>query len=63
MSMTALKSIRVIEFGGNKSDYHMWAAKVLAASARKGYNKIWDGQVPIPSQQEFTLASATAKAN
>lgn len=63
MSTTASKSIRVIEFSGKKSDYHMWAAKVLAAGARKGYDKIWDGRVPIPSQREFTLALATAEAN
>ena len=63
MSTTASKSIRVIEFSGKKSDYHMWAAKVLAAGARKGYDKIWDGRVPIPSQREFTIASATAEAN
>ncbi len=43
MSTTVLKSIRMIEFSGKKSDYHMWAAKVLAAGARKGYDKILDG--------------------
>ncbi len=53
----------MIEFSGKKSDYHMWTAKVLVAGARKGYDKIWDGRVPIPSQQEFTLALAMAKAN
>ena len=63
MSTTALKSIRMIEFSGKKSDYHMWAAKVLAAGARKGYDKIWDGRVPITSQREFTLASVMDEVN
>jgi hypothetical protein len=63
MSTTASKSIRVIEFSGKRSDYHMWAAKILAAGARKGYDKIWDGRVLIPSQRTYALASATAEAD
>ena len=63
MLTTASKSIHVIDFSGKKSDYHMWAAKVLAGSARKGYDKIWDGRVPIPSQREFIIALAMAEAN
>ena len=52
------KSIRIIEFTGEKSDWRIWSRKFLARANRKGYKDVIVGKEHIPTLSEYDEAVA-----
>ena len=50
------KSLRVIEFSGKKDDWKVWSVKWLARANKKGYKKLVNGPVAIPSETQYQNA-------
>ena len=56
MSKLQEKSLRIIEFSGKKDDWKVWSVKWLARANRRGYKKLVNGPVPIPSESQYQSA-------
>ena len=51
-----LKTIRVLEFDGNASNWDGWSEKFMTRGKRKGYKKLLQGKEKIPTNDEYKLA-------
>ena len=56
MSKVTEKSLRIIEFSGKKDHWKVWSVKWLAKANLKGYRKLINGPVPIPTEAQYQSA-------
>ena len=50
------KVLRVIKFSGKIDEWIKWSVKLLARSNKKGYKKLANGPVLIPSETQYQTA-------
>lgn len=53
---TDLKSIKIIEFSGKKTEWKGWSGKFLARAHRNGFKNVLTGVEKIPTKMEYEAA-------
>ncbi len=53
--MSELKTIRVLGFSGNTSNWDGWSKKFMEHGKSKGYRKILQGKEQFPTNREYEL--------